>query len=533
MGLSYRIGHAVWIRLEIFWCNLYRRGANKKIRSILERSPREKEGKILIEALWDHPHHWIRLALILRSFRSSYGSEVIGLFRQDALPRVQKTLKSMGTSDEIMLPKKIPDYCIEKADRLLHDVNSIEKLFDVEIAPGYPSHYFYDGVLKREMAGQIDLTGSVLKVHLARTLFYIEFFKKVFDENEFRAIVISHPTTIRFSTLAYCAVEAGVPTFILNYRNEHITVRKISDLSLLGFDTEDSPTVVDLANLTQQSRGALIARGRQFLDRLWKGEAGEISITKSRAPTNEVRHNARELANAVGGDPAKPNVVVLTSCWPDFPNALGKTFFGDHVGWFKLTLSSAKMNPQYNWIFKPHPAEYLYGNQTSLSGLFREMDTRGVYLWPDNFSVVRLDQCSDCVVTAHGSAGFEFPAIGARALVARETNYTNWGFSNFARSEQEYIKMLSRACELPLPTKEMRENALIYIALRLTATDEKTFAGYAYPWGRLGHKLWPNLSKFITKNMCFFDAEVGVMESWHGSNQRSYNVFKHLRNHSF
>ena len=73
----------------------------------------------------------------------------------------------------------------------------------------------------------------------------------------------------------------------------------------------------------------------------------------------------------------------------------------------------------------------------------------------------------------------------------------------------------------------MREDALIYIALRLTTPDAMS-DNYKYPLGRLSYKLWPSIPEFIRSNRDNFDREISMMCHWLESDADSYNVYKGL-----
>jgi hypothetical protein len=333
---------------------------------------------------------------------------------------------------------------------------------------------------------------------------------------------------LRFSTLVWAALKRALPVFIINYRNEHVTIRRLTSLEDFNRVPEDVPTVQDRDVLTPDQRARLIDAGASFLGGLRRGEQGEINVTDAFAGTARRVHDRQALSAALGADPDKPNVVVMASCWPDFPNAPGRSYFADHVEWFEHTLRVARKTKEYNWVFKAHPAERMYGDKTSLRKLLDGRLGGNIYMWPDSLAGADILNCAECVVTAVGSVGFEYPALGARSLVARETAYTGWGFSNYASSLDEYTDMLRRAPNLPLANQRQREDALIYIALRLAVPSVTQANGYRYPWGRLSYNLWSGLPRFIEANRDNFEREIGMMRRWLGTEQPSYNVYKGL-----
>ena len=488
-------------------------------------------GAILCEALWDHPHHWLRVAMLRNALADTYGRDLIGVHDADAPRHITETLRSLGPTQLAAAPANVEDRHRVTADKLLDGARTTTDILSLEIAPGYPAHFFYDGVLKAEKLGTLDpgtADRKMLRTHLAQALSYIAFYEAMFTRQDIRAVIVSHPTTVRFSTLVWAALSRGIPVFVINYRNQHVTIRKLASLAEYAGVAEDVPTIADRDGLSPDQRSRLIETGRTFLSALRAGKEGEINVTGAFDATRAGLKGRHNLTTAAGAEVDKPNIVVLTSCWPDFPNAPGRSYLSDHVDWFERTLAVASNAPEYNWYFKPHPAEEMYGKRTTLTKLLAGRTGANIFLWPETASGTDVLDCADCAVTAVGSVGFEYPALGARALVARETAYTGWGFSNFARDGKEYAAMLQRAASLPLATPTQREDALIYIALRLTAPTETQADGYKYPWGRLSYNLWPGLPDFIRANRANFDREIELMRRWNVSGEPSYSVFKNL-----
>ena len=57
----------------------------------------------------------------------------------------------------------------------------------------------------------------------------------------------------------------------------------------------------------------------------------------------------------------KKTAVIMTNCWPDFPNLFPSNWYADYVEWLQKTLEIITKVDNCNWIIKPHPAEFKYG----------------------------------------------------------------------------------------------------------------------------------------------------------------------------
>ena len=154
----------------------------------------------------------------------------------------------------------------------------------------YPSHFFYDGVLKELNVGSLDLKKHNIIPFIAKTFHMIKFYNSVFKKNHFNALIVSHPTTIRFSTLIWSALNHKIPVYVLNYRNTFITIRKLTSLEELNKNPEDSTTLFDLKNIPKLQKKELIEYGQQFLHR-FSSSLSEISIASKKNSNN---HNLKK-----------------------------------------------------------------------------------------------------------------------------------------------------------------------------------------------------------------------------------------------
>ena len=151
----------------------------------------------------------------------------------------------------------------------------------------------------------------------------------------------------------------------------------------------------------------------------------------------------------------------MTGCWPDFPNIYPKTFYIDYVDWFLKTLEIIETIRDFNWIVKPHPAEFMYGSKTKSKNFLNKFKNKNIRLWPKDVSTNCLLSVADVLVTSHGSAGFEYPSLGKPVIVTKKTNYTEWGFTNNCLNYDEYKKLLNNLQNIERPSNESQRLAKI------------------------------------------------------------------------
>ena len=75
----------IFIKCKIYFYELNRYKCNTLFSKILVKDIENKknsEGKILIDGLWDHPHHWLRLSIFLSAAKKILGSKIIGVYEK-------------------------------------------------------------------------------------------------------------------------------------------------------------------------------------------------------------------------------------------------------------------------------------------------------------------------------------------------------------------------------------------------------------------------------------------------------------------
>lgn len=509
---------------------IYRPLANKEIKLLLNSKMVRQENSldgILADGLWDHPHHWLRLAIFQLATQKIFGTKISFIFEEQTRKRVYQSAKSFSPNNIFIIPNNIDNEIIKKSELVSKQIKKNRDIFKINFGSMYPSHFFYDGVLKELNVGSLDLKKHNIIPFIAKTFHMIKFYNSVFKKNHFNALIVSHPTTIRFSTLIWSALNHKIPVYVLNYRNTFITIRKLTSLEELNKNPEDSPTLFDLKNIPKSQKKELIEYGQQFLHNRFSSSLSEISIA-SKKNSNNFNLKKNEIINYLGLYPKKQTIVVFCNCWPDFPNSQGINHFDDFEDFFNYTINLAKRMKNYNWVFKAHPAEYMYGKKITLKKLMKNINfshIRMVYSELDWNSICKI---MDCAVTTTGSIGHEYVSLGGKVIIARPNSYTNLGFSHFAKSKLEFVNLIKNFEKLAPPSQKQKETALIYTAIKFGNSIKSEFQDLHFPLGRLSYRLWPGLKNYIRINDKGINKEINTINKFIISNLKNYSVFKYM-----
>ena len=235
-----------------------------------------------------------------------------------------------------------------------------------------------------------------------------------------------------------------------------------------------------------------------------------------------------DILRSLGLNINKKTIIVYCNCWPDFPNALGKTFFKDYVDFFNITYRYASKLKKYNWVFKAHPAEYMYGNETTLNKLMKSNKHKHIKHIYNDLDWTSITKIIDFVVTSTGSIGHEFVGMGGRVLCARQNSYSSWGFSKYCKTKHEYFYNLKNFENMKYPSQTNIKKALAYTALQYFDTSKLEINGLSFPMGRLSYRLWPFLHKFIDNNQQEIKFETKRIKNFIKSEFKNYSVYKFM-----
>jgi hypothetical protein len=134
---------------------------------------------------------------------------------------------------------------------------------------------------------------------------------------------------------------------------------------------------------------------------------------------------------------------------------------------------------------------------------------------------VDLVEYAHGVVTARGTAGIEYTGIGLRVVVGSPTPYTAHGFVNFAKSEKEYLDLLTEMHRLPKPTRKQQEDALIFSA----TTFAHPLGQLRYPYGHWGGRLYRGLPAFVQEHRAEIESEIQSLTNWVYSGHDRYHTW--------
>lgn len=513
--------------LTYHYCQLYRHQADKEISTLFGKI-KNGNRKILIEALWDNPHHWVRLGLFTKALRNvKLGDELIAICENYKNKKILNTLRSLPITtikylEEVSLSKRE----FKKIDDIIKKYNSGTSIFSINFPMDYPAILFHDGLNKINFTGKFTHETSIVFEALKNLFSYLKYFKKILEDEKPTCVVVSHPTQIIYSSLVWVSIKKNIPVYVLNYEHQHMTIRKENLKSFLRYH-QGLPDKKFLDKIPNKIKNNFISIGKDYLSQLESGKGGQFSVVKVFGKGVPTFKNKKEFVMSCNGKIGNPCVIILCSCFPDFPNTYGKSWYNDYVSWLRTTLKTASLNPNINWIVKAHPAEHMYGNKIKSSMIISEFDDC-ILTFPKKGNALDVQRFADYIITPNGTAGLEHTAKGKIVLISRTNPYTNCGIGYSSKNKSEYVHNLKNIKSFEKPLKKDINNSLIYLGLTYAYYKSKKMPTLVFDFGILSYKLWPKIKSFLKKQQNEINNEIKIIENWLSSSDYCYHSYKQI-----
>lgn len=280
-------------------------------------------------------------------------------------------------------------------------------------------------------------------------------------------LVTSHMVYAEFGLLARQAARAGCEVHL----KDMSVYYKYKDYSTihnhyLSIDQSEFESAMSDQEMLEQSR--------LYFERRLAGNVNELDVKnafegKRKYTKDELLRRFPEAENN-----SRLNVVIFAHAFSDAPHVGRGLIFKDYFEWLYITLSELSKVKKYNVFVKEHPGSYLYGESGVVEQLIKNMDSGSLFILPPDLNTISIRELSDVVITAQGTAGLEFTALGKPVLTAGETYYSSRGISNSAKSKVSYIDCLNNLENLLEPSEEQKRRALLHLYLtfsRLTRSE--------------------------------------------------------------
>ena len=285
-----------------------------------------------------------------------------------------------------------------------------------------------------------------------------------------------------------------------------------------------------LKNIKPQKKQVLKNEALKILKDRFSGKvfdhAGQLAFTKTKLTIDK-----QKICKEFDWNVKKPIIIFYGSNWFDWPHQSGMNNFKDFYDWTIYTCNSIKYNKRYNYIFKPHPCEHIFGGPT-LSNIIQDfLKFNHINLSKAEWDSSQLMFSSNGIITFHGTIGIESASIGKPVLVPDVGKYESSGFVLYAKNKLQYKKYLNEDWINKKIFKNSQNLALLFAAFWFAKPDWQN--KLIYFDDVLQDDLMNYTPNLLSKNNKSLDIELKNILAWYFSSINHYQRFKILHNNKY
>ena len=485
---------------------------------------------VLVDGVWDNPNYWIRYAMF-RAALNLGGAREIGFTGPWNAPRVRRTMRRLGISESIAL--------MSLADRTAANRRLAGDLVASTQAPGdvlrwklphdVPADYVYDGILKRQRKGTVDLRDPQLVAYVTEALDCIDAAERLLERVPADLVAVSHQCNFLHTALVWLAIRRRIPVVMLWNAYGVLRFSRLLEESHLR-DWSDVPTPAEVRRLPADREEKLVAIGREYLDRRLGGRTADAVAVRA-YQRRQVRVDRALLARELGWDPSRPVIAVYAPNWFDFPHSSGLSFFRDYQEWLEATVEYARRDTRVGWLVKGHPWDDSYGG-VKLRDVIPSLEgAPHIRIVPDDWNGRSVMDTADALITCQGTAGIEFASLGKPVLVSDAGWYHDAGFVQVPRTRDDYFAKLASEWWKDADGDTVARRAWLFSGLFFC--HPRWQEGFELGEDLDQWKLYAALPGLLTQGEEAIHREKALMREWWASGTRGYHTYKMMTAESY
>lgn len=371
------------------------------------------ETRVLIEGLLRTPKNNIE-KLVIAKFLSDRGNgAIVDVITKQAIHKTDNTafiyqqsnVNKLYALEDFFNFKVIFHTIIVllKNFKIMFNINNFIQLEYMKIPLG---ELICDTIIRNDASvNQFSDVGLFRKIRLLfKASYYIAFYNSIFKKSKYDYLIISHKSYLVYGILFYLARFYNV-TVILRDNN----ILKVYDGSIA--DKEHFLKVKTEILNTSLLNPSLINKANQYLEDRFLGDLNQIDVNN--AFKNKKTYSREQISSLLNLKKELPIVLIMAHAFSDSPHCGTYLAFDDYYHWLVETVKAALKNPCCNFIIKPHPSSYFWGEKGIVESVLEMLNANNrIQIVPSDFNTNSVVDCSDLVLTAQGTIGLESICFG-------------------------------------------------------------------------------------------------------------------------
>src|SRR5262249_22115920 len=171
--------------------------------------------KVLIDATFDNPNYWLRLALV-RAPLGLHKSKQIAFTGAYSVSAAERTLLTLGINTVRSITRKVAPDEVEPVRHLLARARTAGDVLSLDLPYGLPASDLYDALLKRQRRASLDLTDPTLADKTASFLATQDLAERLFEVERPDLLIATHTASgnTAYGPVAWAAARRGIPILV-------------------------------------------------------------------------------------------------------------------------------------------------------------------------------------------------------------------------------------------------------------------------------------------------------------------------------
>jgi len=307
------------------------------------------------------------------------------------------------------------------------DLKTKEDVFNIQIDGLNIGIDIYETYLREYNKPTVEIDKKLF-VLLRWSIGVLVFWQDYLTQHPVIAVAASHDCYVDSNVLFKVAYQKKIPVYLPFFIKTEYAKRPFSK------NSECMNYKAWFETLTEQEKKAGMAVAQEQLEKRFRGEwsadTGYMKISAFQS-TGEEKPVLRKSA--------KIKVLICSHCFYDNPHTYGGMIFIDFYEWLKF-LSQIARKTDYDWYLKTH-ADPLPGTLETIEGILGK-DSPITVIAPRVTHHQLIKEGLNFVLTAYGSVGHEYPALGVQVINAGYNPHASFDFTWTPKNITEYEKWL-------------------------------------------------------------------------------------------
>lgn len=279
-----------------------------------------------------------------------------------------------------------------------------------------------------------------------------------------------------------------------------------------------------LSSLTENEKQDIIVKVTNELEQRFKGENGDTREAEY-IFKNKKELSSEEIKSEMGLNPNKKTVFIFTHCFSENPHKCSFQLYDDSYTWLEETMKIVREVDTVNWVIKGHPIAAIKYNEVGvLEHMYEKYKNENLYWFPNEYNSSLVTEIADAIITVYGTAGIEYSCLGIPVIHTGYAAYSNFGYTYFPQSIQEYTDLLKNISEINRLDEEQIKTARIVFSL-YNQMRSRYFDEYDDQMNELNNLFYNDINEhksFFEHNNTVFHEIMKYMDSHEIKNTKYY-----------